>query len=260
MPARRRKAVPPAPGSGLSAGGIFDGSEFSSLKTAGLEPGTLTLVSLPVGNLEDISLRALRVLKAVAFITAENPVRTRALLRRYAIETPVRGFRDRGDISIRAGIIDALRAGDTGALVCDAGTPLIADAGALLVQSALAAGVRLAAVPGPVAAMAALVIAGSGEQRFAFDGFPPRTSVQRAAFFAGLAGERRTILLYETRCYLPDTLRRLGGALGSDRRILVARDITKTNEALFRGMLDEAVHRFQDPPRGEYTLVISPSR
>jgi 16S rRNA (cytidine1402-2'-O)-methyltransferase len=256
MANRRREAVPPATDTRLSAGGIFTAERYVRIEPIALAPGSLTIVSLPLGNPEDISIRALRVLMSVSTIAAENPPRTRALMQRYGIVAPVRGYRERDDESSPESLIQALRSGATAALVCDAGTPLIADAGAQVVRAALVAGVRLTVVPGPVAAIAALVLAGGTDHRFLFDGFPPRARAQREAYFPALAREQRTILLYETRRFLPDTLRRLRIALGPDRKVAIARDLTKPGEALFHGGLAEAEDRFRNPPPGEYTLVI----
>ena len=260
MRTRKRNAVPSATEPDLSADGIFCSNVFPCLEPTSLVPGTLYIVSTPVGDPEDISIRALRVLKSVTIIAAENPRRTRVLLQCYGIATPVTGYRNRGDGATIPGLLSALRSGDTTALVCDAGTPLIADAGVHLVRAALNAGVTLKAVPGSVAAMAALVLAGAAEQRFAFDGFPPRARALREAYFAALADEQRTILLYETRRFLADTVRRLRDSLGAGREILIARDLTKAGEALYYGVLGDAAQRVKDPPPGEYALVISRSR
>jgi len=240
----------------LSPGGAAHFAWAKDLQTAELRKGTLYIVSTPIGNVEDISIRALRVLKSVSIIAAENPTVTRTLLRHYHIDTPITGFRSRADDPVRM-LIDRLRTGETVALVCDAGTPLIADAGARVVQSARAAGVPMEVVPGPTAGIAALVVAASSAGRFAVDGFPPRGRADRGAFFTGLGSEIRTIVLYETRRYLRDTLARLHDSMGPDRSILVAQDLTKPSEFLFYGTLAQAHGAFQSPPAGEFTLVIS---
>jgi 16S rRNA (cytidine1402-2'-O)-methyltransferase len=247
--------MPSEPDPILSSAGIFRTDWITSLPAADLRPGTLYIVSTPIGDIEDISIRALRVLKSVTVVVAENPRVTRALLRRYKIETPVTGIRLRvGDVSIPA-VLERLRAGGTAALVSDAGTPLIADAGSTLTRAAHRNGITLAAIPGPVAAIAALVVAGASA-RFSFDGFPPRARADRIAYFAALDADHRSLLLYETRSFLRDTLTRLRDSLGADRVALIARDLTKVTETLYYGTLAEAVEQFQNPPRGEFTLVV----
>ena len=240
------------PTDGVSLAGLA-----MSMGKASIRPGTLCVVSLPLGDLEDISIRALRTLNSVSVVAAENPARTRALLRTYGITTPVVGYRDRGDVRPSIELIASLQAGATAALVCDAGTPLIADAGGHLVRAALDAGVAVTAAPGPTAALAALVLAGAAEGGFVFDGFPPRARYQRESYFLGLAAEKRTLLIYETRRYLADTLRRLRDSLGSERQIFIAHDLTKKGETRYYSGLEDAAQRFRDPAVGEYVLVIS---
>jgi 16S rRNA (cytidine1402-2'-O)-methyltransferase len=247
--------LPPETDPVLSSDGIFHADWITSLPGADLRPGTLYIVSTPIGDIEDISIRALRVLKSVSVIIAENPPVTRVLLQRYKIPTAVVGIRARaGEAPIQA-LVERLQAGDTAALVTDAGTPMIADAGSTIVRAARRSGLTLAAVPGPVAAIAALVLAGAVE-RFSFDGFPPRARADRVAYFAALGACRRTLLLYETRKFLRDTLTRLRDSLGADRAALVARDLTKATETLYYGTFAESVVQFQNPPQGEYTIVI----
>jgi 16S rRNA (cytidine1402-2'-O)-methyltransferase len=227
------------------------------LRPAVLEPGALYVVAMPIGDIEDISIRALRVLRSVSVIAAENPARTRRLLRPYGVGTEVTGYRDRRDGAAISALLGRLKRGDSVALVCDAGTPLIADAGAQLALAAIDSAIPLVPVPGPVAAVAALMAAGHAEGRFVFDGFPPRSRSDRFAYFAGLAAEPRTIILYETRPYLRDTLERLRDAIGGDRPILIARDITKPTARIFRLTTATAPGILRTPGRGEYTIVIS---
>jgi 16S rRNA (cytidine1402-2'-O)-methyltransferase len=222
-----------------------------------VQPGTLYIVSLPIGCLEDISLRALRVLISVDLIAAEHPAVVRPFLLHYEIDTPIESFASRASKSAAGTMVDRLQSGQSIALVCDAGTPLIADAGRELTSLARRSGVPATSVPGPCAAVAALVLSSAACARFAFDGFPPRTRSDRPEFFRSLAGERRTITLYETRSYLRDTLQRLADTLGPEVGVLVARDLTKPTESLFQGSLGEAAKTFLNPPRGEYVLVIS---
>ncbi|HZP84535.1 MAG TPA: 16S rRNA (cytidine(1402)-2'-O)-methyltransferase [Chthonomonadaceae bacterium] len=220
-------------------------------------PGTLYLVSTPIGNLEDISLRALRLLREVPLIAAEDARVTRKLLDHFGIGTEVVSYRSSRQPHQTETLLAALHAGRDLALVSDAGTPAIADPGASLITAAIARGIPVQPVPGPVAALSALVASGLPAGRFAFDGFPPRRRADRRAFFAALARESRTLLLYESPAYLPATLRDLLAALGRERPVAIVRDLTRSGETCFRGTLAQAVAHFRThTPRGEYTLVI----
>lgn len=223
----------------------------------GLRRGSLYIVSTPIGHIEDITVRALRVLQEVSVIAAENAAVTRRLLLHYGIETPLISCRPRKGVDFPELVLKRLRDGESVALVSDAGTPCIADPGPAIARKALRAGIRLVAIPGPTAALAALVVSGLHCGRFAFDGFPPRTRSDRPVFFARLAEERRTIVIYETRAHLRDTLIALRDALGAARQILVARNLTRDTETLFYGSLAEAVAAFSAPLPGEYALVIA---
>ena len=255
-----RTCVPSATDDPLAADGASLYDLVRRLSCLRLAPGTVYIVSLPIGHPDDISIRALRVLKAVSVIAAENPPLTRALLHRYGIQTSVTGYRTHeGSLPI-AGLLSRLRAGETVALVCDTGTPVVDDAGGSITRAALNAGLALCAVPGPVAAMAALVVAGCEDKSFAFDGFPPRHRTDRHTYFASLTAEMRNILIYESRRLLHDTLMCLRDSLGAERATLVARDLTKASQTLYYGALGEAVSQFCDPPVGEYTIVVSSRR
>jgi 16S rRNA (cytidine1402-2'-O)-methyltransferase len=161
------------------------------------------------------------------------------------------------------GALDALartlRSGASAALICDSGTPGIADPGASVVREALRAGAAVRSVPGPSAALAAVVLLGTPNGRFAFDGFPPRGRSDRPAFFRSLAGETRTLVLYESPRYLRSTLKALAGSLGPDRTALLARNLTTNTESVVRGSLSSLAAGLSAPPmRGQYTLVIAP--
>jgi 16S rRNA (cytidine1402-2'-O)-methyltransferase len=222
-----------------------------------LLPGTLYLVSTPIGNLEDISLRALRILREVPLIAAEDARVTRKLLAHFGIGTEVVSYRPSRQPQQTETLLASLQAGRALALVSDAGTPAIADPGASLITAAIARGLPVQPVPGPVAALSALVASGLPVGRFAFDGFPPRRRADRRAFFVALARESRTLLLYESPAYLLATLRDLLAALGRERPIVIARDLTRPGETCFRGTLAQAACHFRThTPRGEYTLVI----
>jgi 16S rRNA (cytidine1402-2'-O)-methyltransferase len=228
--------------------------------TAQKPHGILLLISLPIGNPADISLRALQILTSADLIAAEDIRVARRLLAAHAITAPMVTYRKRADRDTVAPLIERLLAGERVALICDAGTPTIADPGQELVQRAIEKGIPIEAVPGPVAAIVALTLSGLPTNRFAFDGFPPRARTDRQAFFAELREERRTIILYESAGYLRATLRDLAAALGARRQVLVARDLTRPTQALARGTLGEIAADFGKPPRGEYTLVIEGRR
>lgn len=221
-------------------------------------PGTLYVVSTPIGNLEDLSPRARRMLQEVDLIAAEDARVTRALLRRCGLSTPVVTCGRRRDGETEEALAARLASGQTLALVCDAGTPGISDPGTALIRLALAQDAAVVPVPGPNAALAALVVSGLPAGRFAFDGFPPRARTDRHAFFQSLRHERRTLLLYESPRFLLDTLERLLAVLG-DRPLAVARHLTKPTEEVYRGTLSDAIDHFRSRPRGELTLVIGPA-
>jgi 16S rRNA (cytidine1402-2'-O)-methyltransferase len=222
--------------------------------------GTLYLVSVPIGNPEDITLRARRVLREAALIVAENLAPARALLATYGIATPVRRWRSRDSAEVEQSVLETLCSGLSVAFISDAGTPLVADPGHTLVARALAAGLPVKAVPGAVAAIAGLTVSGFPAGRFVFEGFPPRARADRQAFFAALASEHRAILLYESRTRLRQTLTELLAVLGPSRRVAVACNLTQRQETVFRGSLADALTAFaNDPPRGEYTLILSSS-
>ncbi len=218
--------------------------------------GTLYLVATPIGNLEDITLRALRVLREARLIAAEDTRHTRILLDHYQISTPCLSYHEHNKIARRAEILAALESGDV-ALVSDAGTPAIADPGQDLVQACLAAGHAVVPVPGPSAPVTALVASGLATDRFAFIGFLPRQRRERRALLSEIADFRLTVICFETPHRLLEALADIGAVLGQ-RQLAVANDLTKRFEAIARGTPDELIARFTaQPPRGEFTIVIA---
>lgn len=213
----------------------------------------LYLVATPIGNLEDITLRALRVLREVGLIAAEDTRTTRRLLQRYEIDTPVTSYHEHSSPARLARLLEALAERDV-ALVSDAGTPGISDPGCELVEASREAGFQVVPVPGPSAVTAALAVAGVDADRFLFAGFPPRKRGARRALLESLAAERRPLVLFEAPHRLLDTLTDLDETLG-DRRVVVCRELTKLHEEVFRGTASEALGYFREP-RGEFTLVI----
>jgi 16S rRNA (cytidine1402-2'-O)-methyltransferase len=219
--------------------------------------GTLYVVATPLGNLEDITLRALRVLKAVDLIAAEDTRHSRKLLQHYGIATAVTSYYDHVERQKAPQLIIELKRGKCIALISDAGTPCIADPGFRLVQAASAAGVRVEAVPGPSAVAAALSVAGLPTDRFVFEGFVPAKSGARRRFFEALTSEPRTIVAYEAARRLPACLADLQTSLG-DRRIVIVRELTKMFEEILRGTVSELGACIGERSlQGEVTLLIA---
>jgi 16S rRNA (cytidine1402-2'-O)-methyltransferase len=223
------------------------------------ERGTLFVVATPLGNLEDITLRALRVLKEVDLVAAEDTRRTRNLLVHYGIGTPLTSYYDQIERRKAPQLVAALLAGKNLALVSDAGTPGIADPGYHLVRAAIAADIRVEAVPGPSAIAAALSVAGLATDRFVFEGFVPSKAGARRAFVAALADETRTTVVYEAARRLMATLQVVHEVLG-DREVAVVRELTKVFEDVRRGPVARLLDGLAAHPealKGEVTVVIA---
>jgi 16S rRNA (cytidine1402-2'-O)-methyltransferase len=221
--------------------------------------GRLYVVALPIGNLADITLRALETLKSVDFIVAEDTRTTRRILDHYEIRTPFRSSFYQGVEDERAEeFVGLLRDGKNLALVSDAGTPLVSDPGFPLVRAAVEAGVAVEPVPGAAAFLAGLVASGLPADRFCFDGALPRKKSHRAEFFTGLADEPRTTVVYESPHRLLETLEILSDSL-PQRRIVLARELTKLHEEFLRGTAAEVLRVLQTrgEVRGEFVLVIA---
>jgi 16S rRNA (cytidine1402-2'-O)-methyltransferase len=219
-------------------------------------PGTLYVVATPIGNTEDITLRALRVLREVDAIVAEDTRVTRELMARYGIETPLTSYHQHSGGRKTAALLDELRAGRSFALVSDAGMPGISDPGHELIRLAVAAGVPVVPIPGATALVAALAGCGLPTHRFAFEGFPPRDPDERGTLFCSLQHDPRTLVFYESPRRLRATLRDLYAVLGN-RRAVVARELTKSGEEFARGRLGDLLAHFQArAPAGQCVLVI----
>jgi 16S rRNA (cytidine1402-2'-O)-methyltransferase len=218
--------------------------------------GTLYLVATPIGNLEDITLRALRVLKEVPLVAAEDTRVTRTLFRAHDIHTPLASFHEFTSPTRRGRLIERLESGDV-ALVTDAGTPGVSDPGYPLIRDALSAGHQVVAVPGASSAIAALVASGLPTHAFCFFGFLPRTRATRRKFFAQHAASEQTLVVFESPYRVLAALEDLVATLGPLRAVAVGRELTKHFEEFFRGTAAEALEYFrQHAPRGEFTLVI----
>ncbi len=215
--------------------------------------GTLYLVATPIGNMEDVTLRALRTLREAALICAEDTRTTRKLLSRHAIRTPLMSYNEHNMRTRTPAILAALQQGDV-ALVSEAGTPGLSDPGYELVLAAIEAGFPVVPVPGPSALLAALTASGLPARQFTFLGFLPRRHGQRQRLLESLAAEPRTVVIFEAPHRLRETLTAVLASWG-DRRIAVCRELTKLHEEIFRGRISEALDHFAEP-RGEFTLVV----
>jgi 16S rRNA (cytidine1402-2'-O)-methyltransferase len=221
--------------------------------------GTLYVVATPIGNLEDITARALRVLGTVDLIAAEDTRHSRKLLNHFGIRTPLISCHEHNERQRQEELVQRLLAGQQVALISDAGTPAIADPGYRLVCACHAAGVPVVPVPGPSALVAALSAAGVPTDRFVFEGYLPARAAARAACLQGLRDEPRTAVLYETPHRLLAALTAIAGVWGEGRPLVVARELTKLHEELFRGTVAEALARFGTAPvRGELVLILPP--
>jgi 16S rRNA (cytidine1402-2'-O)-methyltransferase len=218
--------------------------------------GILYLVATPIGNLEDITLRALRVLKEVDFIAAEDTRQTLKLLNHFDIKKPLVSYYEHNKIVKGNYLVGQLLDGKSIALVSDAGTPGISDPGEDIVKLCIENDIQVTMVPGPVAAVTGLVLSGLSTGRFVFEGFIPMNKRQRKDRINSLRNETRTMVLYEAPHKLIYTLKDLYEALG-DRRITLARELTKKFEEVLRCSLKEAVAKYEnESPRGEYVLII----
>jgi 16S rRNA (cytidine1402-2'-O)-methyltransferase len=220
------------------------------------EKGNLFIVSTPIGNLEDITLRALRVLGEVDLIAAEDTRRTARLLSTYEIRSKIISFHDHNKEGRTPGLLDSLRTGVNVAIVSDAGTPGISDPCYYLVSRAVAEGIDIIPIPGPTAAISALVVSGLPTDRFVFEGFLPAKEGRCRARLRELAQEKRTIVFYESPHRLERNLKMMSEILG-DRRVALARELTKRFEEIQRGPISLLIERWKNNrPRGEFVIVI----
>ena len=218
----------------------------------------LVLVGTPIGNLADLSPRAVEALRAADAICCEDTRRTGRLLQHAGVpHRPLVVVNDHTEDAATGGVLARLAAGERVAVVTDAGMPGISDPGERLVRAAVAAGHPVEVVPGPSAAVTALVVSGLPAGRFVFEGFLPRKGSGRSARLAEVAAERRTVVLYEAPHRLARSLSDLLGVCGPDRRVAVGRELTKLHEELWRGTLAEAAEWVAaHPPRGEIVVVL----
>ncbi len=217
--------------------------------------GKLYLVATPIGNLQDITLRALETLRNVDLIAAEDTRHAAILLRHYDIHQPTVSYHDFNERKVAPQLVAQMQEGKSIALITDAGTPGISDPGFYLVRAALVENIIVEAIPGPSACVAAVTISGLPCDRFVFEGFPPAKK-GRQTFFQSLAQEPRTIVLYEAPQRVPRTLQDILTHWG-DRRMALARELTKIHEEVRRGRVSEIIAGLQDRPlKGECVLVV----
>jgi 16S rRNA (cytidine1402-2'-O)-methyltransferase len=222
-------------------------------------PGIIYIVATPIGNLEDITLRALRVLKEVAVVAAEDTRHTQILLSHYDIHTPLTSYHEHNEKTKSQELVTRLARGQNVALVSDAGTPAISDPGFRLVVRAIRAGVRIIPVPGASALTAVLSASGLPTDRFVFEGFLPARKTQRRERLQTLRDETRTLIFFEAPHRLKDTLGDIRELLGN-REAVLAREVSKIHEEFLRGPVSELVRALgSDAIRGEVTLIISGS-
>ncbi len=223
---------------------------------AGDVAGTLYIVATPIGNLEDITLRALRLLKEVDLIAAEDTRHTRKLLTHYGITTPLTSYHDHSESTKAPVLIETLLAGKNIALVSDAGTPCISDPGYRLVKGAVEADIPVVPIPGPSMLTALMSVGGLPTARFAFEGFLPTKKGQRQRALRELRHEKRSIIFYESPHRLLSTLADLAHIFG-DRRVVVGRELTKQFEEILRGPISAVCSAFHNRPvKGEVALVV----
>ncbi len=220
------------------------------------EYGTLTLCATPIGNLEDMTYRAVRVMKETDIIAAEDTRHTRKLMTHFDIHTPLESYHEHNKMTKGPVLIEKIRQGKDIVLVTDAGTPGISDPGEDIVKLALEAGIKVTAVPGAVAGIIGLIISGQNTRRFSFEGFLPHDKKERSVRLEALKKDTNTIVLYEAPHRIKKTIGLLYKALGS-RSITITRELTKRYEEVVKMSLEDAMSYFNDKdPKGEYVLII----
>jgi 16S rRNA (cytidine1402-2'-O)-methyltransferase len=227
--------------------------------SGGHTPGrpALFLVPTPIGNLEDITLRALRVLRQVDWVAAEDTRRARILFQAHDIDTPLFSHHAHNEHREVPRLLERLRRGESGALITDAGTPAISDPGFLLAREARGQGFDVVVLPGPSAVLTALLASGFPPEPFVYLGYLPPTSGRRRRAWERLREERRTVVLFETPHRLRKSLAEAAELL-PDRMLAVARELTKIHEEVVRGTAEEILGRLADPVRGEIVVVLAP--
>lgn len=228
------------------------------MDTKNKETGELFLCATPIGNLEDMPVRAVRIMKEADLIAAEDTRNSIKLINHFEIDTPMTSYHEYNKVDKAKVLVDKMLAGQTVALITDAGTPGISDPGEELVRQAVQAGINVTSVPGPAACINALIISGLPTRRFVFEAFLPLDKKERAAVLEELSHETRTMIIYEAPHRLCRTLAELAEILGGDRQIAVCKELTKRHETVYRSDIKGAVDYYNaNEPRGEYVLVIA---
>ena len=253
---RASEAAPPKPRAERARSTTFTAFGLAS-EAEPVAPG-LHIVATPIGNLRDVTIRALATLAAADAVLAEDTRVTRTLLAHYGITTPLVAYHEHSGAAVRERMVDRLRAGEALALVSDAGTPLVSDPGYKLVQAAIEAGVAITPIPGPSAVMTALVAAGLPTDRFFFEGFLPQRSGARRNRLEALIPVPGTLVLFESPHRLVEMLADAAAILGPERPAAVTRELTKLYETVRRDALGALSARFaqEGPPKGEIVVVI----
>ncbi len=219
----------------------------------------LFLVATPIGNLDDISSRALATLKAVDLIAAEDTRHSRRLLQHFAINARMIAYHEHNEVQQTPALIERIHNGQSIALISDAGTPLVSDPGYRLVQAALAENIRVVPIPGPCAAIAALSASGLPTDRFVFEGFPPAKQGARRNYLQSLQSEPRTIVFYVSCHRITATLKDMASVFGGHRQAVLARELTKTFETIRKAALDELaawVEQDENQQKGEIVVLV----
>ena len=223
----------------------------------GIGHGRLVVVGTPIGNLEDLSPRAARALAEADVVAAEDTRRTRVLLDHIGVRVPMVSHHEHNEDQRIPELLDRVAAGETVAVVSDAGVPGLADPGFRLVRAAVERGLPVEAVPGPAAAIQALVLSGLPMERFVFEGFLPRKASARRERLAALSGEARTMVFYVSPHRAAGDLEAMASAFGEERQAALGRELTKLHEEVWRGSLGELALRAADGVRGEATVVVA---
>lgn len=228
-----------------------------------MNQGVLYIVATPIGNLADMSQRAIDVLRNVDLIAAEDTRHSRHLLSHYQINTPMQAYHDHNEQSQTPLLLEKLQAGKDVALISDAGTPLLSDPGYRLVKAAHEQQIRVSPVPGACAAIAALSASGLATDQFCFGGFPPARSAARIHFMEGFLGRAGSIIFYESSHRILDSLRDMMTVFGGQREVVLAREITKTFETIKKAPLEALLAWVADDEnqrKGEFVVIVEPGR
>ncbi len=222
-----------------------------------MEQGKLYLCATPIGNLEDMPVRGIRIMKEADLIAAEDTRNSIKLINHFEINTPMTSYHEFNKVEKARVLVDKMLSGQTIALITDAGTPGISDPGEELVRQCVEAGIEVLSIPGPAACINALIISGLPTRRFVFEAFLPSDKKERGYVLEELKNETRTMIIYEAPHRLIKTLTELGNILGGERKIAVCKELTKKHETVFRSNIDTAIEYYnENEPRGEYVLVI----